>query len=112
MPGWRVLTSDGSEIGHVARVLRPVADGQACLVLSRRRAGRREDASVVIAGDDVVIEADAVRLRQVARADLGTTGWMRAARYADERPPSRLDGERPATAPLPCMPGAGGTRRD
>jgi hypothetical protein len=102
-PGTRVLTSDGVDVGRVEGVIAGETPGP-CVVLSIDRADRDDGAAVIVPAGEVVLDAGTVRLRHVTLAQLGTTGWARAATAAHERPPSGLDGERPATAPVPCMP--------
>lgn len=100
-PGARVLTRDGMDIGHVTQVMsRPGTPP--CLVLRLDHAGRPDGADVVVTCADVTVAAGRVCLRHVDRADLGTTGWARAGALADERPPSRLEGERHPMAPVRC----------
>ena len=100
-PGERVLTSDGVEIGRVNQLMHR-AGSPPCLLLSIERAARSDATAVVVTAADVTVEADGVRLRHISRDDLGTTGWARPGTLGDERAPSSVEGEQPATAPLPC----------
>ena len=107
-PGWRVRTSDGVDVGHVVSVLASHAGNGACLVLALERAARLDDARVVVGPREITTGDGVVTLTRVAHGAFATTGWMRAATYGEERAPSRVDGERPATAPLPCARGENG----
>lgn len=103
--GDTVRTSDGIDVGRVVAV---VADAAPGLVLALRREARADDTRVVVPQQEVEFGDGVVTLTRVTHAALSTAGWMRAATYDRERAPSRLEGEQPATAPLPRAEGGNG----
>lgn len=68
---------------------------------------------MIVTAADVTVEDGQVRLRHVAHRDLDVTSWARGGGlHADERPPSRLEGERPQSRAASLLPQRSAVRDD